>query len=85
MPNTAVKWRAALLGTLVAATLFQLARLAFGRYFELVSKNYSNIYSALAMLIILAIWTYAAWGDYFAWCGGFACVSALSPAPEATT
>jgi len=45
----------------VAATLFQIARLAFGRYFELVSKNYSNIYGALAMLIILAIWTYAAW------------------------
>ena len=61
MPNTAVKWRAALLGTLVAATLFQIARLAFGRYFELVWKNYSNIYGALAMLIILAIWTYAAW------------------------
>jgi len=60
-PNTAVKWHAALLGTLVAATLFQIARLAFGRYFELVSKNYSNIYGALAMLIILAIWTYAAW------------------------
>ena len=61
MPNTAVKWRAAFLGTLVAATLFQIARLAFGRYFELVWKNYSNIYGALAMLIILAIWTYAAW------------------------
>lgn len=61
MPNTAVKWRAALLGTLVAATLFQIARLAFGRYFELVSKNYSSIYGALAMLIILAIWTYVAW------------------------
>ena len=61
MPNTAVKWRAALLGTLVAATLFQIARLAFGRYFELVWKNYSNIYGALALLIILAIWTYAAW------------------------
>ena len=61
MPNTAVKWRAASLGTLVGATLFQLARLAFGRYFELVWTNYSNIYGALAMLIILAIWTYAAW------------------------
>lgn len=61
MPNTTVKWRAALLGTLMAATLFQIARLAFGRYFELVWKNYSNIYGALAMLIIFAIWTYAAW------------------------
>ena len=61
MPNTAVQWRAALLGTFVAGTLFQIARIAFGRYFELVWKNYSNIYGALAMLIILAIWTYAAW------------------------
>ena len=61
MPNTAVRWRAALLGTFVAGTLFQIARLAFGRYFELVWKNYSNIYGALALLIILAIWTYAAW------------------------
>ena len=61
MPNTTVKWRAALLGTFVAGTLFQIARLAFGRYFELVWKNYSNIYGALAMLIILAIWTYATW------------------------
>ncbi|MCY3741269.1 MAG: YihY family inner membrane protein [Candidatus Poribacteria bacterium] len=61
MPNTTVKWRAALLGTFVAGTLFQIARIAFGRYFELVWKNYSNIYGALALLIILAIWTYAAW------------------------
>ena len=61
MPNTAVKWHAALLGALVAGTLFQTARIAFGRYFELVWKNYSNIYGALAMLIILAIWTYATW------------------------
>ena len=61
MPNTAVKWRAALLGAFVAGTLFQIARIAFGRYFELLWKNYSNIYGALAMIIILAIWTYAAW------------------------
>ena len=61
MPNITVKWRAALLGTFVAGTLFQIARIAFGRYFELVWKNYSNIYGALALLIILAIWTYAAW------------------------
>ena len=61
MPNTTVKWRAALLGTFVAGTLFQIARLAFGRYLEVVWKNYSDIYGALAMLVILAIWTYAAW------------------------
>ena len=61
MPNTFVKWRAALLGTFVSGTLFQIARIAFGRYFELVWENYSDIYGALAMLVIFAIWTYATW------------------------
>ena len=61
MPNTFVKRRAALLGTLLAGTLFQIARLAFGRYLELVWKNYSDIYGALAMLVVFAIWTYVAW------------------------
>ena len=61
MPNTFVKWNAALLGTLVAGTLFQIARLAFGRYLEVVWKNYSDIYGALAMLVVFAIWTYVAW------------------------
>ena len=61
MPNTTVKWSAALLGTFIAGTLFQIARLAFSSYLELVWKNYSDIYGALAMLVILAIWTYATW------------------------
>ena len=61
MPNTTVKWRTALIGTVMAGTLFQMARIAFGRYFELVWKNYSNIYGALALLVILAIWTYTTW------------------------
>ena len=61
MPNTFVKWSAALLGTFISGTLFQIARLAFGRYFELVWQNYSDIYGALAMLVIFAIWTYATW------------------------
>ncbi len=61
MPNTAVKWSAALLGALVAGTLFQLARIAFGSYFGIVWKNYSDIYGALALLIVFAIWTYVTW------------------------
>ena len=61
MPNTLVKWHAALLGTFVAGTFFQIARLAFGRYLELVWQNYSDIYGALAMLVIFAIWIYVAW------------------------
>ena len=61
MPNTYVKWRAALLGTFVAGTFFQIARIAFGRYLELVWQNYSDIYGAVAMLVIFAIWIYVAW------------------------
>ena len=61
MPNTFVKWSAALLGTFIAGTLFQIARLAFGRYLEAVWQNYSDIYGALAMLVVFAIWTYVAW------------------------
>lgn len=61
MPNTFVKWRAAMLGTLVAGTLFQIARLAFGRYLGVVWKNYSDIYGALALLVVFAIWIYVTW------------------------
>jgi len=61
MPNTAVKWSAALLGSLVAGILFQLARIAFGSYIGLVWKNYSDIYGAMALLIIFAIWTFVTW------------------------
>ncbi len=61
LPNTFVKWSAALIGTLIAGTLFQVARLAFGHYFELAWTNYNEIYGALALLIILATWTYASW------------------------
>jgi len=61
MPNTFVKWSAALLGTLVAGTFFQIARIAFGRYLELLWQNYSDIYGAMAMLITFAIWVYVAW------------------------
>ena len=61
LPNTSVEWGAALLGTFVAGTLFQIARLAFGGYFGLVWQNYSAIYGALAMVVILAMWIYATW------------------------
>ena len=61
MPNTFVKWRAALLGTFVAGTLFQIVRLAFGRYLAAVWQNYSDIYGALALLVVFALWTYVTW------------------------
>ena len=60
-PNTSVKWSAVLIGTCVAGTLFQIARIGFSHYFAFVWQNYSEVYGTLAMLIILAIWIYATW------------------------
>ena len=61
LPNTSVTWHSGLLGTFSAGTLFQIARLAFGRYLELVWQNYNEIYGALALLVVLALWIYVTW------------------------
>jgi membrane protein len=61
LPNATVNWKAALFGTFVAGTLFQIARIAFSNYFELVWQDYSAVYGTLAMLVILAIWIYVTW------------------------
>lgn len=61
LPNTSVKWKAALTGAIIAGTLFQIARIVFSYYFELVYNNYSEIYGTLAFLVLLAIWIYATW------------------------
>lgn len=60
-PNTSVKWSAALIGAGVAGILFQIARIGFSYYFGLAWQNFSEVYGALAMLMILAIWIYATW------------------------
>lgn len=61
LPNTTVNWKAALSAAVLAGSLFQVARIVFANYFELVWQNYTAIYGTLAMIIILAIWIYATW------------------------
>ncbi|RKU26358.1 hypothetical protein C6497_13770 [Candidatus Poribacteria bacterium] len=61
LPNTSVNWKAALSGAIIAGTLFQIARIVFSYYFELVYNNYSEIYGTFALLVLLAIWIYATW------------------------
>lgn len=61
LPNTSVNWKAALSGAIIAGTLFQIARIVFSYYFELVYNNYSEIYGTLVFLVLLAIWIYATW------------------------
>ena len=61
LPNITVNWKAALIGAMLAGSLFQIARIVFTYYFELVWTNYSEIYGTFAMLIIFAIWIYVSW------------------------
>lgn len=61
LPNITVNWKAALIGGLVAGSLFQIARIVYANYFQFVWINYSEIYGTFAMLIIFAIWIYVSW------------------------
>ena len=61
LPNTVVQWKAALMGAVVAGTLFQIARIAFTKYLSVMGRNYSEIYGVLAFPLILAIWIYIVW------------------------
>lgn len=60
IPNTKVKFYAALTGAFVAGVLWQTAGLAFAS-FVASSVKYTAIYSALATLIMFMIWLYLSW------------------------
>jgi membrane protein len=59
-PYTKVRYGPALLGSGVAAILFQLAQWGYVR-FQVGMANYRAIYGALATLPIFLLWTYIAW------------------------
>lgn len=59
-PYTRVKLGPALLGSLVAAILFQLAQWGYVR-FQVGAANYKAIYGALATVPIFLVWIYMAW------------------------
>ena len=60
IPNTKVKFHAALIGALVAGILWETAGLAFASFIA-TSAKYTAIYSALATLIMFMIWLYLSW------------------------
>lgn len=60
IPNTRVRWRAAVMGGFVSGLLWQSATLAFAK-FVAGSGNYNAVYSSFAILIVLLIWLYVAW------------------------
>jgi membrane protein len=59
-PYTRVPWRAALIGSFVAAVAFQLGQYGYV-HFQVGVSRYRAIYGALATLPIFLVWLYIAW------------------------
>ncbi len=60
IPNTTVHFRPAFIGALVAAVLFEVAKLIFN-YYILNWGSYTVIYGALATIPIFLFWLYVTW------------------------
>ncbi|MGQ0502496.1 MAG: YihY/virulence factor BrkB family protein [Panacagrimonas sp.] len=60
MPNTRVRFGAALIGGLAAGLLWQTASFAFTSFVS-GATNYNAIYSGFAIVIFLLIWLYLGW------------------------
>lgn len=62
LPNQAVRWRAAAIGGLTSAALFEFGKAAFGKYLSLVAiHTYEGIYGSLAILPVFVVWAYLSW------------------------
>ena len=62
LPNQTVRWRAAIIGGLISAALFEFGKVAFGQYLTLVSMHtYEGIYGSLAILPVFVVWAYLSW------------------------
>ena len=60
LPNTLVRWRPALIGALVAATLWHVSKWGFGLY---VSRAlpYLKLYGAIGLIPLFLFWLYLNW------------------------
>jgi membrane protein len=60
MPNTRVRFRAALVGGILAGVLWKVTGWGFSAFIA-SSAKYAAIYSSFAILILLLIWMYLSW------------------------
>jgi YihY family inner membrane protein len=62
LPNQTVRWRAAAIGGLLSALLFEFGKVAFGNYLSIVAiHTYEGIYGSLAILPVFVVWAYLSW------------------------
>lgn len=62
VPNSVVRWRAALVGGLYAAVAFELAKWGFNLYVnQLLFHTYDRVYGALSLIPIGLLWVYITW------------------------
>ncbi len=60
IPNTKVRFRSALVGGILAGTIWQFAQWGY-IHFQLGVTRYNAIYGTLALLPIIMIWIYTSW------------------------
>lgn len=60
IPNRQIRFRHALIGGLLATTLFELAKFGFTVYLRQV-PSYTQIFGAVAVVPIFLIWVYLSW------------------------
>lgn len=60
IPNCSVRWREAMVGGVLAATLIEILKIGFAFYVAYLS-TYRAIYGALAAIPIFLLWMYISW------------------------
>jgi membrane protein len=60
LPNCRVEWRDAVVGGLIAAIAFEVAKRGFGYYVRSI-PTYTAVYGAFAALPVFLLWVYLCW------------------------
>ena len=62
LPNTVVRWKPVIIGSLIASMLIEVTKSGFSAYLSnLVGAGYERFYGNLALIPILAMWIYMSW------------------------